>query len=84
MARIAPHAGPPDAVTNCLLLRADLRNLFDRHLLWLDDDFTVRVATSITDATYRHWDGRLLHLPLDPADWPDPESLRRHRAARCG
>ncbi|MEV0568194.1 HNH endonuclease [Dactylosporangium sp. NPDC050588] len=82
-AHIGPATGPAaGAVTNCLLLRADLHNLFDAHLLWLDDDYTVHVAESITDATYRHWHGQPLHLPINPRVWPDLDALRRHRDAR--
>jgi hypothetical protein len=82
---IDPYAGAAAAaVTNCLLLRADLRNLFVAHLLWLDDDYTVRVAAGVTDTTYRQWDGHPLHLPVDTAAWPSRPALRNHRLACAG
>ena len=84
-AHIEPFDGAAtNVVTNRLLLRADLHNLFDAYLLWIDDDLVVRVAASVTDACYRQWDGQLLRRPIDPAAQPNVEALRNHRLACRG
>jgi putative restriction endonuclease len=85
----AAHIGPYDGaatnvVTNGLLLPADLDNLFDGCLLWIDNDLVVRVAPSVTDACYRQWDGRPLRRPVDPAAQPNVEALQNHRLACRG
>lgn len=84
-AHIEPYDGEAtNVVTNGLLLRADLHNLFDAHLLWIDDDLIVRVAASVTDASYRQWDGQLLRRPADADSWPNAGALRIHRLACSG
>jgi hypothetical protein len=84
-AHIEPHDGAAtNVVTDGLLLRADLHNLLDAHLLWIDDDLVVRVAASVTDGCYRQWDGQLLRRPVDRAAEPNVEALRNHRLACRG
>jgi len=84
-AHIEPYDGAAtNVVTNGLLLRADLHNLFDAHLLWIDDDLVVRVAASVSDICYRQWDGQPLRRPVDPAAQPNEEALRNHRVACHG
>ncbi|MDH6462763.1 hypothetical protein M2302_002944 [Micromonospora sp. A200] len=77
-AHISPYDGPAtNRVTNGLLLRADLHNLFDRGYLWIDGSYRVRVATGLDH--YAKLDGQRLSLPLTD-DRPDKEALARHRS----
>ncbi|AVT30030.1 hypothetical protein C6361_11585 [Plantactinospora sp. BC1] len=78
-AHISPYDGPAtNTVNNGLLLRADLHNLFDRGLLWIDDDLRVRLSGSAVDY-YTEFDGWRLRLPTNCHDHPDRAALRRHR-----
>ncbi|MFC6015206.1 HNH endonuclease [Plantactinospora solaniradicis] len=82
-AHISPYDGPAtNLVSNGLLLRADLHNLFDRGLLWIDDSYRVRLADNV--AHYAEYDGQPLHLPSRLSDRPDPEALRLHRTTLAG
>ncbi|SBT52509.1 HNH endonuclease [Micromonospora auratinigra] len=77
-AHIDPYDGPStNRVTNGLLLRADLHNLFDEGLLWIDDAYRVRVATDLDH--YQDFDGRKVRPTVDPRHAPDRQALRRHR-----
>ncbi|WP_203857932.1 HNH endonuclease [Plantactinospora mayteni] len=78
-AHISPYDGPAtNTVRNGLLLRADLHNLFDRGLLWIDDEFRVRLAGSVHSHYAEHY-GRPLRLPTRPEHRPDRAALRLHQ-----
>ncbi|WP_147434696.1 HNH endonuclease [Micromonospora musae] len=81
-AHIDPYNGPAtNRVTNGLLLRADLHNLFDRGLIWIDGSYRVRVAEGLDH--YSDLDGRRLQLPPSQHR-PDKEALLRHRRDVAG
>ncbi|MFF0172471.1 HNH endonuclease [Micromonospora profundi] len=76
-AHIDPYDGPAtNRVTNGMLLRADLHNLFDEGLMWIDGSYRVRMAEGLDH--YAEWNGRRLRLP-DVPQRPDKEALLRHR-----
>ncbi|MEV0561476.1 HNH endonuclease signature motif containing protein [Dactylosporangium sp. NPDC050588] len=68
-----------DHVSNGLLLRADLHNLFDKTLIWVDGRNHVRVDPRLKNSEYAEFDGVLLRQPSGSASRPDKEALRRHR-----
>ncbi|MEU6208052.1 HNH endonuclease [Micromonospora musae] len=77
-AHIDPYNGPAtNRVTNGLLLRADLHNLFDRGFLWIDGRYRVRIAEGLDH--YADLDGQLLQQVTTDAR-PDKEALARHRS----
>ncbi|WP_405426924.1 HNH endonuclease [Micromonospora sp. NBC_00617] len=77
-AHISPYDGPAtNRVTNGLLLRADLHNLFDRGYLWIDGSYRVRMASGL--GHYAELEGRRLSLP-PLNDRPDKQALARHRS----
>jgi hypothetical protein len=79
-AHIQPYDGPYTNLTgNGLLLRADLHNLFDKGLVWIDAQYRVHVDRSITDAAYRAFHLQALRLPSLHDDAPDQANLREHR-----
>jgi hypothetical protein len=79
-AHISPYDGPStNRVTNGLLLRADLHNLFDRGYLWIDGNYRVRVAEGL--AHYAELDGRPVRRVADDAR-PDKDALAAHRDER--
>ncbi|MEV0881203.1 HNH endonuclease [Micromonospora echinofusca] len=82
-AHISPYDGPAtNRVTNGLLLRADVHNLFDAGLIWIDEQFRVRVKPKA--AHYANWHGKELRLPARTADRPDLAALRAHRQEVAG
>jgi hypothetical protein len=50
-------------VTNGLLLRADIHNLFDIGLLWVTDTYKVQVDPTLRSGEYRTLHGKKLRLP---------------------
>ncbi|MBM0204795.1 HNH endonuclease [Micromonospora sp. STR1s_5] len=79
-AHIDPYDGPAtNQVNNGLLLRADLHNLLDRGLIWIDESYVLHVKAGI--AHYSSYHGRRIRLPESAEDLPDPEALLRHRRA---
>ena len=77
-AHIVPYLGPhTNAVTNALLLRADLHTLFDRGLLTIDP-MTMRVALSPTlkASAIKNLDGVILSMPSEADQWRSSLELR--------
>lgn len=68
-------------VSNGLLLRADLHNLFDRGLITVSDKYIVNVSPEVCkDPTYRKFDGKRLRiLPRTKSQYPNKTLLKRHR-----
>lgn len=79
-AHIKPYLGPhTNSVHNGLLLRADVHTLFDLGLLRIDADrLTVALASRLIGQLPDVVEGAPLRLPVNRADWPDPEALRHH------
>lgn len=56
-------AGGSHDLSNSLLLRADLHNLFDLGQITVSAELTIAVDPNVTDRAYRRLDGKSLHLP---------------------
>lgn len=67
---------------NGLLLRADVHNLFDAGLLWIDTKRVVRVHPSLTEKIYRDLDGVKLAAPQRGYAKPAAALLTEHRKGR--
>ncbi|MBQ1011061.1 HNH endonuclease [Micromonospora sp. M51] len=77
-AHIDPYDGPAtNQVNNGLLLRADLHNLLDRGLIWIDESYVLHVVGGTEH--YSGYHGQRIRLPRRIEDLPDPEALLRHR-----
>lgn len=72
--------GGDHAVSNGLLLRADIHNLFDRGLIWIAADLTIRTAHELAGTEYAQYEGRDVRVPALVRDRPSKASLRRHRS----
>ncbi|WP_180754362.1 HNH endonuclease [Hymenobacter sp. DG01] len=75
-----------DTIGNGLALCPNLHRAFDRHLFWIDEDYTVRCSTGFAEAAgaaygIRQFEGQRLLLPTEQAWWPRPENLRAKREA---
>ena len=67
--------------SNGLCLRADIRQLFDRHLLSINPEhLTVRVSLPLMQSEYRNLNGRSLLLPADKKKLPSYSRLAAHYA----
>lgn len=62
-----------------LLLRTDIHTLFDKGLLWIDNDYRVCLAPVIMRSEYHNLQGKALRLPVSFADWPLKEHIAWHR-----
>ena len=78
-AHITPYLGPDtNAVTNGLLLRADIHTLWDLGLMAVDPNTgEVWVSPQVDDPTYRVLDGQPLKHPAHPAQQPSPSALQK-------
>lgn len=73
--------GETNAVTNGLLLRADIHTLFDLRLIAVDPDArTVLIAPSLRASTYASLEGVSLATPAAAVDRVSPHALIYHRA----
>lgn len=68
-------------ITNGLLLRSDVHTLFDLRKITVADDYTLIVSDDLRHTVYGRLDGKLLRLPVNPADRPNRKMLERHRVA---
>lgn len=69
-----------NAVTNGLLLRADLHTLFDLGLVAVDPNDRLLVSKSLGKTAYAKLRGRALRLPTGAALRPSKAALAAHRA----
>jgi hypothetical protein len=76
-AHLFPHTGEKsNHCANGILLRADLHNLFDRHLMAIEPvTRTIRIAPVLRGTSYAEYEGKLISLPSDAAEAPHPEAL---------
>ncbi|GAA2341329.1 HNH endonuclease signature motif containing protein [Dactylosporangium salmoneum] len=79
-AHIEPYRGQHShAITNGLLLRADLHTLFDLHLVAVDHNGNLVVSSHLDGSSYATLQGRPLRLPQQPAHRPSKRGLAAHR-----
>ena len=74
----------PHAIYNGLLLRSDLHRLLDAGYLTITPDYFVEISPRLKEdfengqSYYKHHGQKLVNLPPDPRDWPDPQFLTWH------
>jgi putative restriction endonuclease len=83
-AHIRPHANRvPHAVSNGLLLRADLHRLFDQGYITVTPEYRVEISHRLKEdyqngRSYYPLHGTLVHLPGAIQEKPNPDYLRWH------
>lgn len=83
-AHIHPYLGAAtNHICNGLPLRSDIHKLFDRFLIAVDENYTVRVSKTILDTEYGLFDGKRLHLPSEERYLPSKKALRLHHIEFC-
>nr|WP_236777739.1 HNH endonuclease [Agrobacterium tumefaciens] len=80
-AHIIPYKGPAfNHITNGLLLRADVHNLFDLGLIAVDTEtLQIVISTALYTTQYALLEGRKLHVPDEEKDRPSRKALASHR-----
>ena len=76
-AHIRPYQGThTNQITNGLLLRTDLHNLFDFNLIAINpSNYEIRVSAFLESSFYRQYDKSQLSLPASKNDHPDLAAL---------
>ncbi|MBQ0978109.1 hypothetical protein KBX34_08315 [Micromonospora sp. M61] len=78
-AHIDGYMGPHShLVPNGLLLRADLRTLFDLHLIGVDQEGKLVVSEGLAGSSYAKLHGKCLGLPSRAQDQPSKRRLAAH------
>lgn len=82
-AHIRPYNGPTtNSVTNGILLRADLHNLFDLKLITIHPEtLTVSVSPLLNGTIYWEFNGREIRRPNRPSLQPNSRALAEHYAS---
>lgn len=85
-AHITPYLGSEtNYISNGLLLRSDLHTLWDKGLIYLDDDYTLRLHPRLSNTEYVSLGGERVRLPALSAAHPSVAAIRAHRewALQC-
>lgn len=79
-AHVYPYRGEgSQVVSNGMLLRADIHQLYDAHLLTVDPgDYHVRLSDSIKGGIYGKYNGATINVPNDPSLQPNKKLLELH------
>jgi len=79
-AHITPYRGPrTNAISNGLLLRADVHTLYDLNLISIHPSrYIVRVSSSLAGSQYEEYDGKLAALPTRPTVQPSEAALKEN------
>ncbi|MBW6426203.1 HNH endonuclease [Rhizobium sp. XQZ8] len=79
-AHIVPYKGKKtNTVSNGILLRTDVHNLFDIGLIGIDPDtYRVRIGGEIGKSLYAELDNKKIALPIDQKKWPAKAYLAFH------
>ncbi|EHZ3654911.1 HNH endonuclease [Escherichia coli] len=79
-AHIIPYSGAQHCkAMHGILLRTDIHTLFDKGLLWIDQNFRVSLDPGLLNSEYGHLQGKLMRLPEARMDRP----LKAHLAYHC-
>jgi hypothetical protein len=79
-AHIKPYlGGHTNRVDNGLLLRADIHTLFDKGLIWIDEQLHIQTSERLQGSEYACLRGKPLRVPADTAERPHPDHLAAHR-----
>ena len=79
-AHIFPYRGEEtNHITNGLLLRSDIHNLFDLGLISINaDTYTVLVSDQLKESEYFEFAGKKIFRPEQKADFPSAAALKAH------
>jgi len=76
-AHIYPYNGTgTNHITNGILLRSDIHDLFDLNLIGINDKYVIVVAEELKGTEYETYNGKQIFLPKDNSKHPNKESLK--------
>jgi len=76
-AHIFPYKGEgTNVVTNGILLRSDIHDLYDLSLIGIDEEYKIVVSHELDGSEYENLNGKKNYLPSDQKNWPSKESLK--------
>ncbi|MFQ6556011.1 HNH endonuclease [Pseudomonas sp. Lb2C1-1] len=79
-AHIKPYLGAhTNRTDNGLLLRADIHTLFDKGLIWIDEQLHIQTSERLQGSEYAFLKGKPLRVPTDASEGPHPDHLTAHR-----
>ena len=79
-AHIVPYRGPQtNHLSNGLLLRADMHDLFDLGLIAVSESMRLLLSRELEGTQYEQYDGLPLWLPPESELRPNLEALEKHR-----
>lgn len=79
-AHITPYLGPEtNHISNGLLLRSDLHTLWDRGLIYLNDDYTLQLDPRLSTTEYAPLAGTQITLPHPHELKPSLVAIQAHR-----
>ena len=75
-AHIYPYRGKEtNHLTNGILLRSDIHDLFDLSLIGIDKEYKIVVSEQLKGTEYEEYNGKSIYLPKDIKERPSKESL---------
>jgi 5-methylcytosine-specific restriction protein A len=76
-AHILPYRGEDtNHITNGIILRSDIHDLFDLNLICIDDSYKIIVSPLLKETEYEKYHNQKIHLPVKQEDNPCLEALR--------
>ncbi len=80
-AHITPYLGPQtNHISNGLVLRSDLHILWDRGLIYLNNDYTLQLKPKLFTTEYETFAGRKISLPHQTELRPSLAAIQAHKA----
>lgn len=79
-AHVTPYLGPKtNNISNGLLLRSDLHTLWDRGLIYLCEDFRLRLNQDLKNSEYAKLEGTIIRARLGDVPGLSADAVRAHR-----
>jgi predicted restriction endonuclease len=63
-------------IENGILLRSDIHDLFDLHLLGIDENYRIIISDSLKKTEYERYNGKTIFLPKKDSERPSKEALK--------
>ena len=63
-------------MTNGIILRSDLHDLFDLNLIGIDENYKIIISPQLVETEYEAFNGKQISLPNDKNYYPSTEALR--------
>lgn len=76
-AHIIPYMGEyTNHISNGIILRSDIHDLFDLNLISIDETYKVIVSPLLKDTEYEKYHNTLISLPIEKESYPSTDALK--------